>query len=112
MLWLNATPVIDISPLASCTLMSLTLEGTKVANLRPLSRMISLKRLHIGQTPVSDLTPLKDLKLERLIFTPGNITRGLDVVRNMKTLTELGATLETKMPPEQFWSHYGKKKGK
>jgi internalin A len=109
MLWLNGTPVADISPLSACPLMSLTLEGTKVADLKPLSRMTSLKRLHIAQTPVSDLTPLKNLKLERLIFTPGNITKGLDVVRNMKTLTELGATLETKMPPEQFWSHYGKK---
>jgi Leucine-rich repeat (LRR) protein len=83
-----------------------------VADLKPLSRITSLKRLHIGQTPVSDLTPLKYLKLERLIFTPGNITRGLDVVRNMKTITELGSTLETRMPPEQFWLRYSKNTGK
>jgi Leucine-rich repeat (LRR) protein len=90
---------------------SLTLEGTKVADLRPLSRMTSLKRLHIGNTPVSDLSPLKTLKLERLIFTPRNIRKGLDVVRNMKTLMEVGTTLETRMPPEQFWSRYDRKKG-
>jgi Leucine-rich repeat (LRR) protein len=110
-LWLNDTPVSDISLLIGCPMKSLTLEGTKVADLRPLSRMTSLKRLHIGNTPVSDLSPLKTLKLERLIFTPRNIRKGLDVVRNMKTLMEVGTTLETRMPPEQFWSRYDRKKG-
>ena len=68
--------------------------------------MVTLQRLHIGETPVSDLTPLKGLMLTRLIFTPSKITKGLDVARNMKTLTEIGATLETKMAPAQFWALY------
>ena len=110
-LWLNDTPVSDISPLAGGALTSLTLEGTKVTDLRPLSKMTSLKRLHIGNTPVSDIYPLKTLKLERLIFTPKNIYKGLYVARNMKTLMEVGTTLETRMPPEQFWSRYDRKKG-
>jgi len=112
MLWLNETQVADISPLAGCPVTSLTLEGTKVADLKPLSKMMSLKRLHIGQTPVSDLTPLRHLKLERLVFTPGNIRKGLDDVRNMKTLTEIGTTLETLMPANEFWARYDMKKGK
>lgn len=109
-LWLNGAQVRDISPLAGCPLISLTLEGTKVSDLKPLSKMSSLKRLHIGQTLVRDLTPLKSLKLERLIFTPKNIGMGLDVVRNMKTLTEVGTTLEARMSPQEFWSRYDRKK--
>ncbi len=110
-LWLNNTPVGDISPLAGCPLISLTLEGTPAADLKPLAKMTSLKRLHIGKTRVSDLTPLKSLKLERLIFTPENIRKGMDVARNMETLTEVGTTLETRMPPAQFWSRNNRKKG-
>lgn len=110
-LWLNSTPVSDISPLAGCRLISLTMEGTKVADLKPLSRMKSLKRLHISRTPVSDLTPLKALKLERLVFTPGTIKNGLEVVRNMKSLIEVGSTLDVLMPPEEFWLRYDGNKG-
>jgi len=106
MLWLNNTPVTDISPIATCPLVSLTLEGTGVSDLRPLSKMSGLRRLHIGRTKVTDLTPLKGLGLTRLIFTPDNIRAGLDVVRNMGTLTELGTTLDTRMPPDQFWGQF------
>lgn len=106
MLWLNNTPVTDISPLAKCPIVSLTLEGTGVSDLRPLSKMSSLKRLHIGGTRVRDLTPLKDLRLTRLIFSPKAINAGLEAIRHMNTLTELGTTLETRMPPKQFWELY------
>jgi len=105
-LWLSEAPVQDISPLAECPLVSLTLEGTKVSDIRPLARISSLKRLHIAGTKVNDLTPLKGLKLQRLIFTPANIKMGLDIVRGMKTLTEIGTTLDTRMPPEKFWQQY------
>ncbi|HXK48501.1 MAG TPA: hypothetical protein PLT09_13715 [Deltaproteobacteria bacterium] len=105
-LWLNNTPVSDIAPLSGCRLVSLTLEGTNVADLTPLAKMTSLKRLNIGRTPVTDLTPLKGLKLERLVFTPGSIRKGLDAARNMKTLTEVGTTLDALMPPQEFWKRY------
>lgn len=111
-LWLNNTPVRDIAPLAGCRLVSLTLEGTPVADLKPLAKMTTLERLHIGRTPVTDLTPLKDLKLQRLVFNPGTITKGLDVVRNTQSLTEVGTTLEMLMPAAEFWSRYDGKKGK
>ena len=111
-LWLNATAVADISPLADCPLVSLTLDGTSVSDLRPLSKMVSLQRLHIGGTKVTDLTPLKGLKLTRLIFTPKNITAGLETIRNMKTVTELGTSLESRMPPKQFWQLYDQQKSR
>lgn len=110
-LWLNSTPVYDISPLAASPLVSLTLEGTRVSDLKSLARVTSLKRLHIGQTYVTDVTPLRSLRLERLIFSPENISQGLDTLRNMKSLTEVGTTLETRMPPEQFWIRYDRTKG-
>jgi Leucine-rich repeat (LRR) protein len=103
-LWANETLINDISPLSGCPLVSLTLHRTKVADLTPLANMVSLKRLHIGETAVSDLTPLKDLALERLIFNPKNIKNGLEIIRNMPTLTEFGITLEALMPPTEFWA--------
>jgi internalin A len=110
-LWLNNTQVSDISPLAGCRIVSLTLEGTRVSDLKPLSRMTSLKRLHIGGTPVSDLTPLEGLRLERLVFTPGNIKKGLGVARGMKSLREVGTSMDVLMPPRDFWSRQDRRKG-
>ncbi len=101
-LWLNETPVSDISPLSKCPLISLTLHRTSVADLRPLIGT-ALQRLHIGETPVTDLTPLNGLNLTRLIFTPGRITKGLEIARGMESIREIGTTFENKMNPGQFW---------
>jgi hypothetical protein len=106
MLWLNNNPVSDITPLVKCPLMSLTLEGTQVKDISPLAGHPTLKRLHIGNTPVADLTPLKGMKLQRLIFTPGNITNGLDVVRSMTSLREIGTSFENRMAPDKFWAEF------
>jgi hypothetical protein len=105
MLWLTETPVSDISPLSGCPLISLTLHRTRVSDLSPLSGS-DLRRLHIGETPVSDLTPLRGLILTRLIFTPGRITKGQEIIRSMKSIEEIGTTFENRMPPEKFWYLY------
>ena len=105
-LWLSDTPVQDITPLAECPLVSLTLERTKVSDLHPLSKISSLERLHLGGSKVSDLTPIKGLKLQRLIFSPKSVKVGMEVVRGMKTLTEIGSSLDRRMPPEKFWELY------
>jgi internalin A len=104
-LWLNGTGVRDVSPLARCPLVSLTLERTPVADLSPLA-VCKLERLHVGMSAVTDLTPLAAMPLQRLIFTPQKISRGLDAVRNMASIRELGTTLEGRMPPEAFWPLY------
>jgi hypothetical protein len=103
-LWLNQTRVTNIAALAACPLLTLTLEDTRVADLRPLAGMATLRRLHIGGTPVRDLTPLAGLRLTRLVFTPANVTNGLDEVRRMPTLEELGTSLEDLRPPAAFWA--------
>lgn len=104
--WLSDTPVEDVSPLAESPVIYLTLDGTNVSDLRPLSKMSTLQRLHIGGTRVSDVTPLKGLHLERLVFTPKSIKTGLEVLRAMKSLAEIGTSLGTSMPPKKFWELY------
>nr|MDQ3625132.1 hypothetical protein [Verrucomicrobiota bacterium] len=102
-LWLNDTAVADLAPLTQSPLVSLTLHRAPVSDLSPLSGIKSLRRLHIAETRVHDLTPLRGLSLERLIFTPSQIKTGLEVVRGMPSLQELGTTLEGKIAPDGFW---------
>ncbi len=110
MLWLSDTKVSDLSPLANSPLVSLTLKGTQVSELAPVRQMTKLQRLHIGATPVTDLTPLRDLQLTRLVFNPANITAGIDAVRQIKTMQQLGTvfedTTESLMSPSEFWQRY------
>jgi len=105
-LWLNGTKVTDISPVAQCPLISLTLHKTPVSDLSPLADSKTLRRIHIAESDVTDLTPLKAMELERLIFTPAKITKGMDIARNMKSIREIGVTLKGKMSPGQFWALY------
>jgi hypothetical protein len=41
-----------------------------------------------------------------MFFTPKNITRRLDVIREMKTLKTIGLSLEKRFPPAEFWKKY------
>jgi len=111
MLWLTGCPVADISPLRRVPLVSLTLQDTRVSDLSPLEGH-PLQRLHIGGAEVTDLTPVGSLQLTRLIFTPSKITKGLDTVRKMTSLQELGTRFDDaaddKMPPATFWELYDK----
>lgn len=111
MLWLTGCPVADIEPLRRAPLVSLTLQDTRVADLSPLANQ-TLQRLHIGGSEVTDLTPLATLRLTRLIFTPGKIKTGLDAVRKMTSLQELGTrfddSADDKVPPAAFWELFDK----
>ena len=109
MLWLNETAVSDISPLSDCPLVSLTLHKTQVQDLTPLAGS-KLQRLHIGETPITDLTPIKELKLTRLVFTPGRITKGIEEVRKMSSIQEIGPSFEDRTDPANFWSLYAQGK--
>ena len=106
MLWLTDCPVKDISPLKKVPLVSLTLENTEVDDISPLAGHPVIQRLHIGRAEVTDLTPVGQMKLTRLIFTPSKIKKGIDVVRNSPTLQELGTNFDNRMPPSIFWSMY------
>lgn len=110
MLWLTGLPVSDISPLATTPIQSLTLHRTKVDNLQPLATLSSLQRLHVGETPVKDLTPISRLPLTRLVFTPATVEKGVEAVRQIPSLQQMGVDFEndmsTLMPPAQFWSKF------
>ncbi len=66
-----------------------------------------LEVLDIRSTAVTDLTPLEGMSLRYLGFTPHSITKGLDVVRRMRTLTSIVATPSwDPIPAEEFWQRY------
>jgi hypothetical protein len=66
-----------------------------------------LNRLDCNGTPVSDLSPLRQMHLTSLNFTPQNITKGLDVIRQMKSLKTIALGWEKdQFPPAEFWKKY------
>ena len=107
-LWLNETQVTDLSPLVSAPLISVTLHQTPVSDISIARNWPGLQRLHLGESQVTDLRPLAGLRLTRLIITPGRIKDGLDVVRQMDTLTELDVEFREPKPwsPAEFWQRY------
>jgi Leucine-rich repeat (LRR) protein len=99
----EGTRVTDITPLTGMPLRDLFLSGTGVADLSPL-RGMALRRLSLAGTRVTDLTPLAGMPLEEVVFTPGRVVRGLEVLRGMGSLRSVGTGRETPtMPPEAFW---------
>lgn len=106
MLWLTDTPVRDISPLSGSPMVSLTLHRTPVTDLSPLANT-NLQRLHIGETDVKDLSPLAGLRLTRLVFDPADIEKGVEAVKRIPTLREVGTKFEDGAndlkPPAVFW---------
>lgn len=108
-LWLNHTPVSDLGPLEDSSLVSLTIESTRVERLDVVRKLRRLERLHIAGTAISDLTPIEGLQLVRLIFSPGQIRKGISVARRMGSLREIGTSLEHRLEPAAFWEMYDKK---
>lgn len=105
-LWLSGTKVENLDALAEKSLESLDIQDTSIADLQVLKTMTSLKRLNIAGSAVSDLTPLAGLSLERLIFSPQQIEKGIDVIRSMSTLQNLGPSFDAVTPPAEFWKAY------
>jgi hypothetical protein len=95
----------DLSPLKGLALNSLFVPNTKVSNLEPLKDM-PLKHLYVDAPGVTDLTPLRGMQLELLCWTPGNITKGLDIIRDMKSLQTIGPEHYTTWPAAEFWKRY------
>ncbi len=111
--WLNNAPLEDCSPLASNPVVSVTLAGTNVNDISCFKGHLWLQRLHIGETAVTDLTPLQEIGgLTRLIFTPNRIKTGIEFARAMPSIREIGTAFGTpedegKMfPPNVFWQMY------
>ena len=109
-LWLTESPVTDLSPLEGLPLVSLTAHRTLVEDLSFVRKLPLLQRLHIGETLIKDLSPLGGLNLTRLVFTPGRIERGMEVVRSLSNLREIGTKFDDQgrdlMPPDAFWAQF------
>ena len=107
-LWLQRTKVRDLSPLVGKNLESLDVQDTPVEDLTPLVGMTTLKRLNVAGSHVSDLTPLFGMHLTRLLFTPSQVKKGLEVVRAMDSLQELDVEFREpqRMSPSQFWEAF------
>ena len=107
---LTGTKVTDLGPLKGMGLKELSLNEMGVTDLTPLEGM-PLKTLSITETNVTDLTPLADMKLESFRFQPRKITKGIEIVRGMKSIRKIGLGAKPPMDPEEFWKRYdaGKK---
>ena len=101
------TKVSDLSPLEGMPMTDLMLQITKVSDLSPLHGM-PLTNLTLQITSVSDLTPLEGMNLIDVSFTPGSITKGLDILRQMKSLSAIrsGTPGAQRLPPTEFWRKY------
>ena len=113
-LWLKETAVTDLSVIKDMTLQSLDINGTEITDLTPIAEMRSLQRLNIANSKVTDLSALKKLRLQRLVFTPAMIKTGMEVVRDMKSLRQIGTTFDGTpnddvQPAAQFWASYDAK---
>ncbi|HEV3343753.1 MAG TPA: serine/threonine-protein kinase [Pirellulales bacterium] len=97
--------VADLSPLRGMQLTYLVCHVTKVADLSPLKGM-PLEELNCEQTPVKDFSPLAGMKLKRLSFTPNPELKGLEAIRRMDSLVEIGTAQYKLMPSNQFWKQY------
>jgi hypothetical protein len=104
---LNGTKVKDFSPLKGMPLTRLALGGTKLRDLE-LVKGMPLKVLEFHDTKVTNLTPLKGMPLGVICQTPKNITRGLDMLRDMKSLKTIGIDRDQSRSAAEFWERYDK----
>ena len=102
----HVTQVSDLSPLEGMPLKKLTIhQNSKIVDVTPLKGM-PLRDLAMHLTSVTDLSPLQGMELERLTFDPGKITKGIEILREMETIKEIGTDHYHLMKPEEFWKKY------
>ena len=95
----------DLSPLQGMPLINVSLGYTGIQSL-DVFRGLPVKHLAVQHTGVTDLTPLEGLELQTFLFTPKSITAGLDILRKMKSLNQIGLDYEDYTNPTDFWARY------
>jgi serine/threonine protein kinase len=121
---LDSWEIQDLTPLKGLALVELSLNGcTKVSDLTPLKGMpirdlrltdcglvhdltplagMPLQKLYLDKgNQVRDVTPLKGMSLTEIRIVAKNITKGMDLLRSMKSLTSINS-----MSAEEFWRKY------
>jgi hypothetical protein len=71
-------------------------------------KAMPLMVLWIYRTRITDLNPLQGMPLEDIRLTPKNIIRGLDTLRDMKSLKTIGINWDQSWPAAEFWKRYDK----
>ena len=122
----SGSPVTDLSPLASMPLRSLTFRNSPVRSLAPLTNLrleylkvdhtqiddceplrgMPLRVLFIDHTRVSDVSVLASLPLEEVHLGPlhDRALTGLDALRHLTSIRQLGTAADQVMPPGPFWA--------
>jgi hypothetical protein len=56
----------------------------------------------------TDLTPLQGMELTEITLTPKNVVKGMDVLRQMKSLKTIyvGRDAKDAFPASEFWQKY------
>lgn len=102
----SGTKVSDLSPLTGMKLPTLWIDHTLVSDLTPLIGM-PIVELGLNETPISDLSPLKTIKLKKIAITPKNISKGMDVLRQMKSIQIIGIDYYSEsFSSKDFWKKY------
>ncbi|HEX3654902.1 MAG TPA: SUMF1/EgtB/PvdO family nonheme iron enzyme [Pirellulales bacterium] len=106
-LYCSNTQISDLSALRAMPLDSLDFVNSPVSDLSPLIGA-PLRSLGFSKTEVADLTPLAGMKLTTITFTPEDITAGLAVIRQMKSLQSFGISgkSEQRWSAAEFWKKY------
>lgn len=120
---ISGTEVEDLTPLRNTSIEDLSMARTRVKDLSPLKDVVNLSFLSLGppswayagpfptKLDSSDrslnLSPLKDVPLERLSFPVDMLTNGVETLRDHKTLKTING-----MKPEEFWKAYDEGKFK
>ena len=99
----------DLGPLQGLRLTSLSLRSCGgLCDLTALKGMplTTLNLVYCGK--LQDLTPLAGLELREISLTPKHITKGMDGLRQMKSLKRIGVewNLDQTMPAAEFWKKY------
>jgi serine/threonine protein kinase len=90
-------------------LTQLCLAGTKVSDTGLANfKGKPLVLLWIQNTGITDLASLQGMPLEDIRLTPKNITKGMEIFRDMKSLKTIGLEWNQSWPSAEFWKRYDK----
>jgi hypothetical protein len=95
------TQVRDLSGFKAPGLRYLDLRNTQVQDLSPV-RNLPLRWLLINGTKVTDVAPLQECGLWRLSLSPGDGIKGLDSLRQHKTLRQMDSDVWHSLKPSTF----------
>jgi serine/threonine protein kinase/Leucine-rich repeat (LRR) protein len=101
----GAQHVTSLAPLQGMPLVELVFNHAPVSDLSPVKGM-PLETLILTASDVTDLSPLEGMSLNHFSFTPQRITKGIDVVRRMKSLKTIGTGGGGELSPDEFWKKY------